>query len=63
MPDTQPTSFQEPLTRPPSMMAWSFEQYGAEDGGGTPEKFAEFIRSEQQKWARVVKDAKVQVDA
>ena len=40
-----------------------FEQYGAEDGGGTPEKFAEFIRSEQQKWARVVKDAKVQVDA
>ncbi len=40
-----------------------FEQYGAEDGGGTPEKFADFIRSEQQKWARVVKDAKVQVDA
>ena len=40
-----------------------FEQYGAEDGGGTSEKFAEFMRSEQQKWARVVKDAKVQVDA
>ena len=40
-----------------------FEQYGAEDGGGTPEKFADFIRTEQQKWARVVKDAKVQVDA
>jgi tripartite-type tricarboxylate transporter receptor subunit TctC len=40
-----------------------FEQYGAEDGGGSPEKFSEFIRSEQQKWARVVKDAKVQVDA
>ena len=40
-----------------------FEQYGAEDGGGTPERFAEFIRSEQQKWAKVIKDAKVTVDA
>ena len=40
-----------------------FDQYGAEDGGGTPERFAEFIRSETQKWARVIKDAKVQADA
>jgi len=40
-----------------------FDQYGAEDGGGTPERFAEFIRSETQKWAKVVKEAKVQVDA
>lgn len=39
------------------------EQYGAEDGGGTAEKFAEFIRSEQQKWARVIKDAKVTVES
>ena len=35
------------------------ETYGAEDGGGTPEKFAQFIRSEPEKWARVVKDASV----
>jgi tripartite-type tricarboxylate transporter receptor subunit TctC len=36
-----------------------FEQYGAEDGGGPPEKFAAFIQSEFRKWARVVKDAGV----
>ena len=40
-----------------------FEQYGAEDGGGTPEKFSQFIATEQEKWARVVKDAKVQADS
>ena len=40
-----------------------FEQYGAEDGGGSPERFAEFIRNETQKWAKVVKDAKVQADS
>ncbi len=39
------------------------ETYGAEDGGGTPEKFAQFIRSEQEKWARVVKDANVKIEA
>ena len=40
-----------------------FEQYGAEDGGGTAERFGEFIRTEQAKWAKVIKDAKVSVDA
>ena len=40
-----------------------FDQYGAEDGGGSPERFAEFIRSETQKWAKVIKDAKVQADS
>ena len=40
-----------------------FDQYGAEDGGGSPERFAEFIRSETVKWAKVIKDAKVQADA
>jgi len=39
-----------------------FEQYGAEDGGGSAEKFSDFIKTEQQKWVKVVKDAKVQVD-
>ena len=38
-------------------------QYGAEDGGGSAEKFRAFIQSEQVKWAKVVKEAKVQVDA
>jgi tripartite-type tricarboxylate transporter receptor subunit TctC len=35
------------------------DQYGAEDGGGSAERFAEFMRTEQQKWAKVIKDAKV----
>ena len=36
-----------------------FEQYGAEDGGGSTERFAEFIKTEQAKWAKVIKEAKV----
>ncbi len=39
-----------------------FEQYGAEDGGGTPEKFANFIQTESVKWAKVVKEAGVKVE-
>jgi tripartite-type tricarboxylate transporter receptor subunit TctC len=39
------------------------DTYGAEDGGGSPEKFAEFIRSETAKWAKVVKDADVRIDS
>jgi tripartite-type tricarboxylate transporter receptor subunit TctC len=46
----------------PDVMA-KFEQYGAEDGGGSSEKFAAFIRSESIKWAKVVKDAHVKMDA
>ncbi len=40
-----------------------FEQYGAEDGGGSPERFGEFIKVEQAKWAKVIKEAKVSVEA
>ncbi len=39
------------------------ETYGAEDGGGSREKFAQFITSEQAKWARVVKEGNVKVDS
>ncbi len=39
------------------------DTYGAEDGGGTPERFAQFIRSEQEKWARVVREANVKLDS
>lgn len=35
------------------------DQYGAEDGGGSAEKFAELMRSERATWAKVIKDAKV----
>ena len=38
------------------------DTYGAEDGGGTREKFAAFILSEQAKWAKVVKDGNVKVE-
>ena len=50
------------VLRLPDVME-KFETYGAEDGGGSSEKFAEFIRSEGRKWARVVKDANVKMDA
>ena len=40
-----------------------FEQYGAEDGGGSTEKFGDFIKVEAKKWAKVVKDANVKGDA
>ncbi len=39
------------------------DSYGAEDGGGTREKFAAFMASEQVKWARVVKDGNVRVES
>jgi tripartite-type tricarboxylate transporter receptor subunit TctC len=39
------------------------DTYGAEDGGGTREKFAQFITSEQAKWARVVKEGNVKLES
>jgi tripartite-type tricarboxylate transporter receptor subunit TctC len=39
------------------------EASGAEDGGGTAEKFASFMQVEQRKWAKVIKDAGVKGDA
>lgn len=33
---------------------------GAEPAGGSPEQFAAYIRSEHAKWARVIRDAKIQ---
>ena len=44
-------------------VAEKFEQYGAEDGGGSTEKFSEFIKVEAKKWAKVVKEANVKGDA
>lgn len=38
------------------------EASGAEDGGGSTEKFAQFMKVEQAKWAKVIKDAGVKVD-
>ena len=39
------------------------DQYGAEDGGGSIEKFVGFIEGEQKKWRQVALDAKVRADA
>jgi tripartite-type tricarboxylate transporter receptor subunit TctC len=36
---------------------------GAEDSGGSPERFAEFMRSEREKYSRLVKDAGIKVDS
>jgi tripartite-type tricarboxylate transporter receptor subunit TctC len=35
---------------------------GNEMGGGTPEQFAALIKSESVKWAKVVKDAKIDAE-
>ncbi|HSW19151.1 MAG TPA: tripartite tricarboxylate transporter substrate binding protein [Ramlibacter sp.] len=39
-----------------------FDAFGVEDGGGSAEKFAELLRSEVIKWAKVAKEANVRVD-
>ncbi len=39
------------------------DQFGAEDGGGSIEKFASFIKAEQQKWAVVAKAQGIRPDA
>ena len=39
------------------------EASGASEGGGSPEKFGEFMRTEQVKWARVIKQAGVRPEA
>ena len=39
------------------------DTYGAEDGGGSREKFAQFIQSEIVKWTRVVTEGNVKVDS
>ena len=39
------------------------DTYGAEDGGGSVEKFSSFIHSEIALWARVVKEGNVKVDS
>jgi tripartite-type tricarboxylate transporter receptor subunit TctC len=39
------------------------DQFGAEDGGGSMEKFSSFIKAEQQKWTQVARGANVKADA
>jgi tripartite-type tricarboxylate transporter receptor subunit TctC len=39
------------------------EASGAEDGGGSVEKFAEFMHTELSKWGKIIKDAGVKGEA
>jgi tripartite-type tricarboxylate transporter receptor subunit TctC len=39
------------------------DAYGAEDSGGSREKFRQFIATEIAKWAKVVKDGKVKIES
>lgn len=34
-------------------------QVGAEDGGGSAQRFADFMRAEQRKYAKTIQDAKI----
>jgi len=38
-------------------------QVGAEDGGGSVQRFADFMSQEQQKYAKTIKDAKIVVES
>lgn len=38
------------------------EASGAQDGGGSTEKFAEFMHAEQVKWAKIIKDGGVKAE-
>ncbi|MDB6002667.1 MAG: transporter substrate-binding protein [Rhizobacter sp.] len=49
------------VLRAPDMVK-AFDDMGAEPVGGTPEAFAEVIRVNTEKWAKVIKDAGIQPD-
>lgn len=44
-------------------VAEKLELAGAEDGGGSMEKLDGFMRAEQKKWARIIRDAKITPDS
>lgn len=39
------------------------EEFGAEDGGGTPQRFEAFMRDERAKWANLIQSRGIRVDA
>jgi tripartite-type tricarboxylate transporter receptor subunit TctC len=49
------------VVQAPAFKAEAIE-LGYEPGGGTPEEFTGFIKSEMNKWGRVIKDAKIKVE-
>jgi tripartite-type tricarboxylate transporter receptor subunit TctC len=49
------------VLRKPEVQA-KMAEVGAEDGGGTPAAFSNFINKDRNQWAKLVKDARLQVD-
>jgi tripartite-type tricarboxylate transporter receptor subunit TctC len=49
------------VVQAPAFKAEAIE-LGYEPGGGTPEEFGGFIKSEMNKWGRVIKDAKIKAE-
>jgi tripartite-type tricarboxylate transporter receptor subunit TctC len=49
------------VLRKPEVQA-KMAEIGAEDGGGTPAAFSNFINKDRNQWAKLVKDARLQVD-
>lgn len=49
------------ILRRPEIQA-KLAEVGAEDGGGSPASFSKFIVKDRNQWAKLVKDAKLQVD-
>lgn len=49
------------ILRKPEIQA-KLAEVGAEDGGGSPATFSKFIIKDRNQWAKLVKDAKLQVD-
>lgn len=39
------------------------DEFGAEDGGGTPQRFETFMREERARWAKLVQSRGIKVDA
>lgn len=54
------TAFNNILKKPEVQKA--FDSTGGQSAGGTPEDFAKFIQSETQKWAEVIKTAKISLN-
>ena len=40
----------------------AFDETGGQIAGGTPQDFARFIQSENEKWAKVIRDANISVN-
>jgi len=49
------------ILRRPEIQA-KMAEVGAEDGGGSPAAFSSFINKDRNQWAKLVKDAKLQID-